>query len=72
MISKFTLRSKFAANTHSFGDSFSPFVNKFKRFNNPDINDIQLCRGRGEFSAETDLMFDRHLNRIREIFKHGR
>jgi hypothetical protein len=35
----------------------------------PDANDYMFQRGMGEFSVFTDLAFERHLERLREMNK---
>lgn len=41
------------------------FNNRFLRTrSHPDFNDVMIRRGKGEFSIETDLRFEKHLRKM--------
>ena len=47
---------------------YPSFTNKYLHNRNPDINDYMLTHGKGEFSPNVEMNFDKHLKTLKKAF----
>jgi hypothetical protein len=54
-------------NKLTFLNTITPFCKRFEKNRNPDLNDKMLSEAKGEFSLDTELLFENYLSRLRRM-----